>query len=503
MYYLGIDNGGTGCRAVLFTKDGRQVAAASEALTLDTPGPGRTERDMEALWDANCHVIRAVIEKAGIDAGEIRAIACCGHGKGLYLWGKDNKPAYPGIVSTDGRAWAYSERWQRDGTADHVFERACQQTLACQPPAILCWLKDNDPAVLESIRWIFEVKDYIRFCLTGEAHAELTDMSGTGMLNLHTRAYDRELLTLYGLEALESTLPPLVGSTALCGAVSEDAAARTGLIAGTPVAGGMFDIDACAAAAGITGEANIAVIAGTWSINEYIAKIPVLDRSVKMNSLYCLNNYYLIEESSATSASNLAWFIDMFMPELYEEAKTAGMNVYVYYDSLAASVTPEEQSLIFLPYLYGSNDDPRAKATLLGLDSHHTRAHIARAVLEGICFCHKVHVNRLLRNREHTRAVRLAGGAAKSALWCQLFADIFELPVERVAADELGALGCAMAAAVAVGDYDSLEDAAAHMTEVAGRFEPNHSTFEAYREKYRLYCDVSAALDPLWADLTD
>lgn len=487
--FLGIDNGGTLCKAVLFDNKGRQIASASEELVMLTPAGGFTERDMEALWRANCRVIRKAVEASGIQPAEIKGVACTGHGKGLYLWGKDGKPAMNGIVSTDGRAWAYPERWAKDGTADRVFEKTYQKILACQPVSLLCWLRDHKPEVFDAIRWVFECKDYIRFRLTGQAFAELTDISGSNLLNLSTRQYDKELLALYGLESVWEALPPLKRSFDPCGCVTAEAAKWTGLPEGTVVAGGMFDIDACAIAMDITDSQNIAVIAGTWSINEYISKEPVLNKSVMMNSLYCMDGYYLAEECSPTSAGNLPWFMERFMPDVQS---------FRAFDELAGSVTPDEQNLIFLPYLFGSNYDPQAKACLLGLDSHHTKNHIARAVLEGVVFCHKVHIEKLLQNRESTNAVRLAGGAAKSPLWAQLFADVLELPIELIEADELGALGCAMAAAVAAGAYADFKDAAKAMVKVKRRVEPNPAAFPAYRRKYALYKQVSGSLENCW-----
>jgi len=499
-YYMGIDNGGTLCKAVIFSSDGREVASASSGLNMITPQAGFTERDMDELWSTNCKVIREAIAKAGIKPEEIKGVACTGHGKGLYLWGKDGKPCYNGIVSTDSRAWAYPEKWNKDGTADRVFEKTFQKILACQPVSLLCWLKDNKPEIIPNIQWIFEVKDYIRFRLTGDAYAEITDYSGSNLMNIRDVCFDRELLDEFGLGELYDALPPLKRSTDPCGTVSKSASEETGLAEGTMVAGGMFDIDACAVAMDITNEDNIAVIAGTWSINEYISRKPVLNKSIMMNSLYCISGYYLIEECSPTSAGNHSWFVDMFMGEEKCKAKELGMNVYKYYDELAAKVAPDEQNIIFLPYIFGSNYNPQAKATLIGLDSHHTKEHVARAVLEGIVFCHMVHMEKLLANRQSTRAVRLAGGAANSMVWAQIFADVFKLPVEIIDTKELGTLGCAMAAAVAAGEYKDLKEAAQKMVKIKCRLEPNLENASIYEKKYQLYKKVSESLEGVWKD---
>jgi L-xylulokinase len=498
---MGVDNGGTVSKAVIFDDTGHEIASASANTRLLTPQAGFTERDMEELWAVNCQVISRAIEKAAIRKDDIHGVACTGHGKGLYLWGKDGRPCYRGIVSTDGRAWAYPKKWLQDGTSERVFTKTFQKILACQPVSLLCWLRDHEPEVLANIRWIFEVKDYIRFRLTGEAYAEVTDYSGSNLLNIRDVCFDRALLAEFGLEGLYDALPPLKLSTDHCGSISREASLLTGLAEGTAVAGGMFDIDACAIAMDITNEDNIAVIAGTWSINEYISPTPVLNRSIMLNSLYCLPGYYLVEESSATSAGNHAWFVDMFMSEEKSKAIELGKNVFQYCDELAASIDHDGQNMIFLPYIFGSNDNPQAKACLIGLDSHHSRAQIIRAVMEGIVFCHKVHLDKLLLNREPPQAIRLAGGAARSPLWAQIFADVLQLPVEIIDVAELGTLGCAMAASVAAGQYRDLQEAAGKMTRIKTRLDPVPDRAATYAKKYEHYTQAAHALEGLWGHM--
>ncbi len=494
-YFMGIDNGGTLCKTVIFDQEGNEVAVASARLNMLTPAAGFTERDLEELWAANCKVIREVIFNSGLRPEDIKGVACTGHGKGLYLWGKDDRPCYNGIVSTDSRAWKYPEKWAADGTADRVFKKTFQKILACQPVSLLRWLKDNDPEEMKKIRWIFEAKDFIRFKITGQAFAEVTDYSGSNLLNIKDVRFDPALLQEFGIGEVFDALPPLKYSTEHCGSVTRQASLETGLKEGTPLAGGMFDIDACAIAMNIVNEDNICVIAGTWSINEYISRRPVLNKSVMMNSLYCMPGYYLIEECSPTSASNYEWFIDMFLSDEKQKAAESGMNVFEYCNRMAEQVPVGDQKIIFLPYMYGSNYNPQAKATLVGLDSHHTRAQVVRAVLEGIVFCHRVHLERLLANRTRTNAVRLAGGAANSPFWAQMFADVFKLPVETIETRELGTLGCAMAATVAAGIYKDLPEAAQNMVRIKRRMEPVAANAPVYEQKYALYKQVSAALE--------
>ncbi len=499
--YIGLDNGGTKTKAALFDEDGRQLASADMPTASIVSRPGFVERDMDEMWEANCKVVRDVLAKSGACAADVACVGVCGHGKGLYLWGKDDRPCGLGIASTDGRAQGYVDRWRGDGTEAKAFELSCQHVMGCQPPALLAWLKDNERALYDNVRYVFECKDYIRFRLCGEARAELTDYSGANLINLHTEGYDPRLLDLFGIPEVMCALPPLCRSDEVVGHVCADAAAKTGLLEGTPVIGGLFDIDACALASGIVRDDLVCMIAGTWSINGYVRRDPVLDGSVAMNSYYCLPGYYLVEESSATSAGNNEWFVRQLLPEVAAEAKEAGSSIYDIVNGWVASVAPERGLPLFLPFLMGSNVHPRARACFIGMDASHTRRDLARSIYEGITFCHRMHLDRLRASMGGAPgAIRLSGGAARSKVWAQMFADVMDLSVETVAADEVGALGCAIACAVAVGDARDMGQAVGRMVSITHSYQPDARAHEAYERRYCLYRKAVESLDGLWDD---
>lgn len=497
-YYIGLDNGGTSCKAVIFDEVGNEISKSIKTLSMIIPAPLQTERNMNELWLKNIECIKEAITISKLNPSLIRGIACSGHGKGLYLWGKDNKPTRNGIVSTDGRSLEIVKKWEKDGTAKKVYSINYQDILACQPVSILRWLKENEIESYENIKWIFEVKDYIRFCLTGEAFAEITDYSGSNLMDLSNNKFSKDLLSLFGIEEIFDCLPPLKKSIDICGYITKEVSELTLLPEGIPVAGGMFDIDACSIAMNIVDSNNICSIAGTWSINEYISRFPVKNHSVMMNSFYCLDNYYLVEESSATSAGNLEWYINKFMKYEVEEVKKLGLNIYKYCDELVESVEPEAQDIIFLPFVYGSNYNASSKASFIGLDSHHNQAHILRSVFEGIVFCHMIHIEKLLLNKKDFNSIRLAGGAANSKIWTQMFADVCGYPIEVVKVKELGALGCAMVASVACNDYSNLKLASNKMTKVDDTIMPREDYVKIYKEKFNKYKTLYLELEKYW-----
>ena len=497
-YLMGIDNGGTFSKAALFDTEGRQISVASLPTATLTPKAGYTEKDMDELWEVNAAAIKKAIEASGIDPQDIAGVSFSGHGKGLYLVGYDGRPAYHGIVSTDARAWEYVRRWKEDGTAGKVFEKTYQEILACQPVSILAWLKENEPDVLAGTKYIFMVKDYIRYKITGEACAEYSDSTGGNLVNLETGQYDRELLALFGLEEIYDKLPPLRHSTDVCGKVTKEAAKKTGLLEGIPVAAGMFDVNACGIASGLSDENQMCMIAGTWSINEFIRREPVLDGTVSLNSMFCIPGYYLIEESSPTSAGNMEWFIRTLMDYEKKEAEADGESVYALTNSWVESVDPEDSKVIFLPFLNGSNEDPLAKGTFVGLTAYHGKKHMLRAVYEGIVFSHLTHVKKLLKNRDVPRTIRLSGGAANSKVWVQIFADVLQIPVDVVADKELGAQGAAMAAGIAAGIYEDYPDAIARTVVITDTVYPRPEYKEVYEKKYSAYRKVIEGLAGAW-----
>ena len=484
-YLLGIDNGGTVIKAALFDLEGNQIAVKSVKTPLEMPEPGFTERSLASVKEANYAVLRQLTTEYGDD---IAAIGLSGHGKGLYVLGKDREAIYPGIGSTDSRAIAYEQQWKADGTADRVYERTAQKVLACQPVALLRWMKDHRPDVYGQIGTVMSVKDYVRYCLTGEIRTEYSDVSGSNLLDLYSSQYDPWLLEQFGIPEMADCLPPICRSSEVCGTVTADCAAQTGLRAGTPVVGGMFDIDACAIASGCIHAGDMCLIAGTWSINEYVSDTITADHSVSMNSIFCDPRYYLAEESSATSAGNLEWFRDHLKNRDYAKI-----------DQLVASVPAEDCDVYYLPFLYASNENPLARGCVIGLSGHHTDAHLYRAVYEGVAFSHMTHVRALLRTAHPTR-VRLTGGVVNSALWVQIICDVLGLELEIVQDTEMGAKGAAMAAGVGAGVYADYADAVARCVRPFDVVRPDPVRHALYEKKYAKYRRIADALDTVWEE---
>jgi len=502
-YFLGIDNGGTMSKAAVFTVDGRELAVAGRPVEILNPHPGWSERDMNAMWQGTAEAIREALEKSGVAPADIACVACAGHGNGLYLIDAQGAPVRNGINSSDNRAAAIIADWKSRGVDAAALPMTAQCIWPAQPNALLAWLRVHEPASIARASAVLMAKDFIRFKLTGSVAMELTDMSATSLMNVVEERYDDVVLELFGIGEMRRLMPPLVRTADICGRVTPEAAALTGLKAGTPVAGGMFDIDACGLAAGCVDDSRLVMVAGTWGNNQYIARQPLIDKELFMTTCYSMPGWYLMLEGSPTGAGNLEWFVAEFLDEKKQLlAQNSGGSVWKWADDVVAGLQPLEDDPLFLPFLYGSNVGAGYKACLIGMESRHGRDRVMRAVYEGCVFSHNWHLDRLCKFRPRPEAVSLTGGASKSEVWVRMFADIFQLPVEVPEGTELGALGAALAAAVACGVHGSYEQAVAAMTRVARRQEPDSALAEVYAARYRKYRAAVAALGPFFKPST-
>lgn len=499
-YLLGLDNGGTVTKAALYRTDGAEIAVSGIQVKPIMEKIGFVERDMADLWQANAKAIRDVLEKSGVNASDIIGVAVTGHGCGAYFIDTEGNPAANGIISTDTRAKDYVERWNADGTYDRLLPLTMQIIWAGQTLPIVAWHKDNRPDVLARADKVLSCKDYIRFCLTGEAYTELTDVSVANGINLNTIAYDDAIFDAFGIHDYKRLFAPLRKCTDVCGTVSEKAARETGLVAGTPVAGGLCDVAACCIGTGVTSPDKMCMVAGTWSINEFLSEKPIASKQLFQNALYCMDDYWMILENSMTSASNLEWFVKNLMGEEKQQAQSTGGNVFTIADRMVSSIAPEDCPIIFLPFLFGTNVNADAKACFLGISGLHTKAHMLRAVYEGVAFSHRTHMENLLRFRERPSGIRISGGAARSRVWVEIFADVFQIPVEVSAGKELGTMGAAMCAGIAAGAYRDFQQAVDVFARVDYTCTPNPAAAGIYEAKFRLYQKISGQLDESWKD---
>lgn len=486
-YFLGLDNGGTMTKAAVLDMERCEiVASAARKTDMLMPAPGRTEKRIDDVWRANMDMAAQALAAAGVRGDDIAGIALTGTGNGLYLSDARGSQTYNGIVSTDTRADSYAEECRKSGRHGKNLPKTMKSIWGGQPPMLLQWLRDNDPKVLEATRYIFLLKDMLRFRMTGEAFLERTEMSGAHLLNQETGLPDPEILRNFDLLDLAGKIPPICDSSDRCGGVTREAAAQCGLRAGTPVYGGTMDITACCMASGVVDGSLDSAIGGTWSINQYISREPVIEPGLFMDSLYCIPGWHLVTDASPTGAGNLEWFVDTALADRATRCSEEGSSIYAYCEDMIRGAEVDSP-VLFVPYLFSTHTNGVGAACFLGLRAAHGMKHMIRAVYEGVCFSHRYHFENLRGYGDIAGTVRLAGGAAKSKLWLQMFADVLGRPVETVHGDELGIMGTLMCALVGSKTCKDYPEAVSRLVRVKEHIEPDPALKAVYDEKFERY----------------
>ncbi|AGB73896.1 MULTISPECIES: FGGY-family carbohydrate kinase [Rhizobium] len=494
-YLLGLDAGNTVIKAVIFDREGNEIAAAAEEGHSRMPCAGQVERGLDELWANARKVIRNCIEQAAIQPQDIAAVGCAGHGNGLYALDRDGQPLL-GIQSLDTRAAGLVEQWQAQGVGDRTYPIGQQRPWPSQTPTLLAWLKQHRPETFARIGTVFLCKDFIVNRLTGMRVSEVSDMTGCGLLDVANRRYDRVLMEAYGLGDCMELLPPLIESADIAGHITEEAASQTGLAVGTPVVGGLFDVIASAIGSGVTRTGDASIIAGTWSINQVIIDRPQLAGPIFMSSTFDRERYMAIE-SSATSAANLEWLVR----EFFSAVPADGGSPFDLCGELAAAIVPAADDPLYHPFLYGAQQDGNARAGFYGVAGWHSKGHLVRAVLEGVAFGHRQHIETMRRAGAVFNDAVLSGGGSRSLIWPQIFADVLGLPVSIARSRETGALGAAIAAGTGAGIFADFTAGAASMVRMERSYVPNRHLEAHYERRYGLYRDMAEAMAPIWRRL--
>ena len=451
---------------------------------------------MAEMWRATAEAIAEAVTASGRSPSDIEAVAATAHGDGVYLLDRERRPLRPGILSLDSRAGDIVRRWSHDGLFGAALELTGQLPHVSAPAALLAWIKENEPDCFERVGAVMACKDWLRFCLTGVVCAEPTEAS-TSFTDVRTQSYSSAALKLYGLDSLSDALPPVRGCVEVIGGVTAEAAAATGLRTGTPVVGGLHDVTASALGAGGHEIDALAVVAGTYSINEVLSEAPLVSpRWLCRNAIEPgeWNNMAI----SPASTANYDWFLDTLCRRDQEAAAGESIHALIAREVDAASTRPS--TLVFHPYLFGSPHGEIASASFFGLHGWHDRGDLIRAVLEGIAFNHRTHVD-ALHDAFRFHEARLTGGGSRNPAFAQLFADTLGLPVTVSAVEETAAFGAALCAGAGVGRYASPREGARALVKIGARYEPDPERNRRLDERYRLYCRLAEAVRPLWPEI--
>ncbi len=493
---LGIDLSTTGAKALLIDEAGTVIASASTPLTLSTPHPLWAEQQPQDWWQATVASIRAALAMAAASGAEVRAVGLTGQMHGLALLDAQGEPLRPAILWNDQRTAAECDEIRaRVGRSRLIAVTGNDALTGFTAPKVL-WVRRHEPEVYARAAHILLPKDYIRYRLTGDFAMDKADGSGTLLFDLAARDWSPEVTA--ALDIPRSWLPPTHEGPEITGAISVEAAALTGLAAGTPVMAGGGDQAAQAVGVGAIEPGMAAVTLGTSGVVFAATATPLFEPEGRLHAFcHAVPGRWHLMGVMLSAAGSLQWLRDTLAPGVSFDALMAE----------AAQAPAGSEGLLFLPYLSGErtpHPDPLARGAWVGLTLRHTRAHMVRAVLEGVAFGLRDGFTLLARVGlgEMARA-RVSGGGARSPLWRTILASVLAIPLESVAASEGAAYGAALLAGVGAGVWPDVAAACTATIQSGEMTTPNGDWQAEYERLYPIYQSLYPALKPAFAALAD
>jgi len=492
---LGIDIGTSGSKAVLIAPDGSVRAEATTEYPMAVPRPGWAEQNPEDWWQAAIGSIKQVLASA---AGEdVAGLGITGQMHGLVLLDEAGKVLRPCIMWNDQRTAAQCAEIEEKVGRAKLIELAGKPALTGFTAGKILWVRENEPDIYRRARHVLLPKDYLRYRLTGKLAMDVADGSGTLFMDVGRRVWSDELLRV--LDIPREWLPTLHECHEVVAEVSTAAASETGLKAGTPVVAGAGDQAAQSIGTGIAREGVVSVTIGTSGVVFAATNQYRFDPTGELHA-YCHaapDTWHLMGVTLSAGGS-LRWFRDTLCQAEKAEAARTGRDVYDIITELAATAPAASDGLLFLPYLTGERTphaDPDARGVFFGLSLRHTKAHMARAVLEGVTFSLKECLDLLCALGQSCTRVRVSGGGSRSAFWRQMMADVFGTEIVEVNVTQGAAYGAALLAGVGTGVYRDVQEACDLAVHETGSTKPGPDA-SAYAEAYERYSALYPALSP-------
>ncbi len=500
-YYLGIDVGTSGTKTLLIDQRGKVIAEASAEYPLQQPRPGWTEQSPDQWWDASVKTVRQVMKTATLRPGDVRAIGLSGQMHGSVFLNKANEVIRPALLWNDQRTAAEcGELTTLAGGRKALIKMVANPALTgFQAPKIL-WLRNHEPKHFAKLTKVLLPKDEIRRRLTGEYVTDVSDASGTLLLDVVKRRWSTSLMAKLGLDM--SLLPTVVESEDVTGTLTKEAASHLGLSTDCKVVGGAGDCAAGAIGNGVVRAGVLSTSIGTSGVMFVYSDEPQYDAAGRLHTFcHAVRGKWHMMGVNLTSGGALQWWAENVMQGLQGFSSD---QVYEAITNEAQSIAAGSNGLVFLPYLNGERTphaDPSARGAFVGLNLTHRRAHLSRAVMEGITFALRDSLAIIESLGVPVKEVRASGGGSRNPLWRQMQADVFSKKITTLKVEQGPAYGVALLAAVGDGAYRNIEQACKATIEVATQTAIDRSAAKSYNAIFPIYQRLYASLRNDFAEL--
>ncbi|WP_437187439.1 xylulokinase [Planctomicrobium sp. SH668] len=488
--FLGIDIGTSGTKTLAIRENGQILASATVEYPLYSPLPGWSEQNPEDWWNAAAESVQIVLNRGQISPDDVKGIGLSGQMHGSVFLDRDHNVIRPALLWNDQRTAAECEEIERraGGRAALIGMVANPALTGFTAPKIL-WLRNHEPQNYERLTQVLLPKDYIRYRLTGEYATEVSDASGTLLLDVRNRCWSKELLSK--LEIDPALLPRVYESEEVSGQLTSVAARRLGLPEGVPVVGGGGDQAAGAVGNGIVSRGDISATMGTSGVVFAHSDEVQIDAQGRIHTFcHAVRGKWHVMGCVLSAGGSLQWYRNQLGQAEVSTAKAMGVDPYQLLSAEAEQAPATSEGLFFLPYLTGERSphaDPEARGAWIGLTLRHGRPHLVRSVMEGATYAMRDCLEVIQQMSIPVEQIRLSGGGARGAFWRQLQADIYGQEVVTINAEEGPAYGVALLAAAGTGAYRDVVEACQATIRVVNRTPHDEGRKTAYNRAYPLY----------------
>ncbi len=493
-YLLGIDIGTSATKTLICDHKGNVKATATVEHDISTPRPGWSEQDPVQWWHATIKATAQALSKAKIKGAQVTGIGLSGQMHGSVFLADDGpeqaRPLRPALLWNDQRTVAECVDLEKAaGSRKKLIEMTGNPALTGFTAPKILWVRKHEKKVWDQVKHILLPKDYIRFRMTGEYATEVGDASGTSLLDVKKRKWNKELLSKLDLDA--KLLPRCYESHEVSGALTKAAAKALGLKGGTPVVGGSGDQPAGAVGNGIVTAGIASATMGTSGVVFVHADKPVYDPKGRVHTMCsAVAGKWCVFGCMLSAGGSFQWFRNTLGQAEVVAAKRKGVDPYELLIEQARQASPGSEGLMFMPYLTGErcpHPDPHARGGWVGLTARHQRRDMIRALLEGVTFGMNDAVQIIKQMGIDVSTIRLSGGGARSEFWRRLQTDIYHTPTAVTNAEQGPAYGVAILAGVGTGVWNSVPQACDAIIREVERLEPDAPMAKRYAKSYRQY----------------
>ena len=495
-YLLGIDIGTSGTKLTLVDTRGVEIASSLAEYALYQEQIGWAEQNPLDWWNATIEACKRVISKSGVDSHNIAGVGLTGQMHGLVMLDFNGEVLRKSIIWCDQRTEKESRQITSIIGHDRLIEITANPSITGFTASKILWVRNNEPIIFSKCRKILLPKDFVRYKLTGEFATDVSDASGTQLLDVKNRCWSKEVLEKLDLDI--NLLARVYESPEITGRITSTTALLTGLVEGTPVVAGAGDNASAAVGVGVVVDNKAFTTIGTSGVVfAHTSKMKIDPRGRVHTFCSAVPGEWHVMGVTQAAGLSLQWFKNNFCLEEQQLSTIEKMDPYDIMSREAAQIPIGSNKLIYLPYLMGERTphlDPTCRGVFFGLSAKHTRANLIRAVMEGVTFSLLDCVSIFREMGISFPEMLICGGGGKSSFWRSMISDVYDCRVKTLASSEGPAFGSAILASVGVGIHDSVSQACDAMVRENEVTEPNHNSNVEYMKYYEIYKNLYPSL---------